>query len=65
MQNGAETEADYAYTGVDGTCSYNQGKAVVKPTGFTDVDKSDNGLLTALQEGPVSIAVCANTWWQL
>jgi len=37
----------------------------VTPTGFTDVDKSDEGLLEALQSGPVSIAVDANTWWQL
>jgi len=64
-KNGAETEGDYAYKGADGTCQWNASKAVVKPTGFTDVDKSDAGLVTALQSGPVSIAVCANTWWQM
>lgn len=35
------------------------------PKGFVDVDKTDAALEQALQSGPVSIAVAANTWWQL
>jgi len=62
---GAETEDEYSYKGVDGTCSYSKSNAKVFPTGFTDVDKTDDALAQALQSGPVSIAVDANIFWQL
>jgi len=63
--NGAELESTYSYTGKDGTCKFRKLEAKVSPKGFTDVDKSETGLLNAVQSGPVSIAVDANVFWQL
>jgi len=63
--HGAELESDYAYTAQDGTCKFSESLAKVSPKGFTDVDKSETGLLNAVQSGPVSIAVDANVFWQL
>lgn len=37
MAEGLESEADYAYTGVDGTCAYDASKVVAKITSYTDV----------------------------
>jgi hypothetical protein len=62
---GSELESDYKYKGTDGTCTYDKSKAQVTPKAFVDVEKTDAGLTEALQTGPVSIAVAANTFWQL
>jgi len=53
-----ETEADYAYTGRDGTCHAAGGVTEVK--GFKDVTtKSPSALQAAVAEGPVSVAIDA------
>ena len=62
-KNAIETESAYPYTGRDGKCHASGG--VAKVTTFTDVTVNDpTALATALQEGPVSIAVDASLAWQ-
>ena len=57
-----ETESDYPYTGRDGSCSAKGGVANVSD--FTDVTVNDpTALATALQNGPVSVAVDASLSW--
>jgi len=63
-----DTESSYPYKGVDGSCSFkagNAGPASVKS--FTDITQGDeNSLKDAVANvGPVSVAVDANTFWQL
>merc|ERR1719454_2035176 len=60
-----ETESAYPYTGRDGSCHAEGGVAEVK--GFTDVATKDpEALASALQQGPVAIAVDAGGLaWQL
>jgi KDEL-tailed cysteine endopeptidase len=61
---GLTTEAAYAYTGVDGTCNLAALKTpAVKTTGLYSVPASDeNALLNALANGPVSVAIEADTF---
>merc|ERR1712167_235097 len=60
---GLETEAEYPYKGRNGKCAYSKSKAVGTVSKFTDV-KSDSApsLKTALNKGPVSIAIEATRW---
>ena len=55
-------EADYPYTARDGTCKYNRTKGVGKVKSYKDVspDATGAGLKSALQRGPVSVAVEAD-----
>jgi len=62
---GSELESDYSYAGSDGTCKYKKSLAKVTPKSFVDVHPSDDALAEAVSQGPVSIAVDANMWWQL
>lgn len=56
---GIGSEAAYPYTGQDGTCK--TVPAVATITGYTDVPaNSDNALMTAIAQQPVSIAVEAD-----
>jgi len=69
-QNGEdETELAYPYTGADGRCKYSANKAYTDAaiTGFTDVTAGDeDSLKEALANvGPVSVAVDANSSWQM
>lgn len=60
---GLAAEGDYPYKAVDGTCKKVASAGTI--TGFTDVTaKSEADLLSALQKGPVSIAVDAQVGWQ-
>jgi C1A family cysteine protease len=66
-QNGGIcTEDDYPYTSgttmVDGTCEQSSCKIVaeVAPTTYTDVSESDDALMSALEQQPVSVAIQAN-----
>ena len=57
-----ETESDYPYTGRDGTCHASGGVAELKT--FSDVTPKDpEALATALEKGPVAIAVDAGITW--
>ena len=58
--NGLNTGADYPYTGRSCTCKKNSGR--FKISGYVDVAKDCNSLLTALRRRPVSVGVDASTW---
>jgi C1A family cysteine protease len=59
--NPLETESEYPYKGRNGKCAYSKSKGVGTVSKFTDV-KSDSApsLKTALNKGPVSIAIEAD-----
>ncbi|WJX26792.1 hypothetical protein P8452_15670 [Trifolium repens] len=55
---GIDTEADYPYTGVDGTCNVTKEKTkVVTVDGYTDVAQSDSSLLCATVKQPISAGI--------
>lgn len=62
--NGMETEKDYPYTAMDGTCVYSAGKATpVKGQGHLMVTpNSALALKTAIADGPTSVAIEADTF---
>jgi len=62
-----DLEDNYRYTGRDGTCKFTKAKGFsdARVTGYTDL-KSEEELEDATATvGPVSVAVNANTFWQL
>ena len=60
---GMEEESVYPYTGYDGNCAYDQTKVVVTPTGGDAVTpNSAVALKTAIADGPVSVAIEADTF---
>jgi len=59
--NEIETEANYPYKGVDGTCAYDKSKGSGKVVSYNDVTpESADQLTAALQSGPVSVAIEAD-----
>ena len=71
MYNGAMTDADYPYTsgvtGTTGTCAFTSGNTVAGVSSWDKVDGSSTGnIATALEDGPIAIAVAAysDTWFQ-
>lgn len=64
----ADTESSYPYKASDGTCSFKASESGDTPVkSYTDIAKGDeNSLKDAVATvGPISIAVDANTFWQL
>jgi KDEL-tailed cysteine endopeptidase len=60
---GMESEADYPYQGVDQTCQYDKTKVVAKPAGSANVATNNAvALKTAIADGPVSVAIEADTF---
>jgi KDEL-tailed cysteine endopeptidase len=60
-QNGIETEADYPYTGEDGTCTFDSSIAYHPNDGYYAVKtKSEQDLLAAIVGQPISIGVEAD-----
>jgi len=60
-QYGMMTLKDYAYTGVDGTCAYDESKVVMKVDQWQDVAANDStSLKAALADRPVSVAIEAD-----
>lgn len=59
-------ESAYPYTGKDGTCDTSCTNKV-KVSGFTDVTQGDTDALMSAcsSQGPISIAVDANLFWQM
>lgn len=58
--NGIVSEADYAYTALDGNCKAAGKSVVTKVTGFVDVPVNDGKQLTnAVQKTVVSVAIDA------
>jgi hypothetical protein len=58
-------ESAYKYTARDGTCAYAKNSCSVGPTdkSITDIPAGDEqALLTELANGPISVAVDANSW---
>jgi len=55
------TESAYPYTGKKGTCKTSCGTKYAAPTGYVDVNKNDaNALMSAINKGPVSVAIEAD-----
>ncbi|KAG2687847.1 hypothetical protein I3760_09G069500 [Carya illinoinensis] len=55
---GIDTEADYPYTGVDGTCNTTKEETkVVTIDGYEDVSESDSALLCATVQQPISVGI--------
>ena len=52
-------ESDYPYTAQDGTCQTTC-KSAGTVSSYTDVEQSDDALLKAVQQGPVSVAIEAD-----
>jgi cathepsin L len=60
---GIESEANYGYKAVDGSCKYNASKVVFKNSGFVDVPARNlDQLAAAVNLQPVSVAVDAESW---
>jgi len=60
---GMMNRTDYPYTAQDGTCKYNSNKWEVKPSGNGAVTpNSAIALKTAIADGPVSVAIEADTF---
>lgn len=57
---GATTEAAYPYKAVKGSCTVSKGEYTI--SGHSAVIASDEGIIAALQNGPVSVAVDATNW---
>jgi C1A family cysteine protease len=67
QSKGACTEESYGYVGKQGTCAVDSctiGLAGSSVTGYQDVDATDAALREALAQGPVSVAVEADTVFQ-
>ena len=63
---GLETEAEYPYTAEDGTCVVKTNSLAVSIKSYQDVqENSESALMAAVAQQPVSVAVDANTLWQL
>jgi cathepsin L len=54
------SEASYPYQAVDGTCRAANCQSVASISSYNDVDTNDNAMLTALNTGPVSVAIEAD-----
>ncbi|XP_002533962.2 low-temperature-induced cysteine proteinase [Ricinus communis] len=55
---GIDTEIDYPYTGVDGTCNIAKEETkVVSVDGYEDVAESDSALLCATVQQPISVGI--------
>lgn len=61
IQNGLESEADYGYAGLDGTCQYDASKVKANISDYAVVTpQSIDALKAAVAHGPVSVAIQAN-----
>ncbi|XP_022724094.1 low-temperature-induced cysteine proteinase-like [Durio zibethinus] len=59
---GIDTETDYPYKGVDGTCNITKEETkVVSIDGYQDVEESDSALLCAVAQQPVSVGIDASS----
>jgi len=60
-------ESAYPYEGEDATCRATQCTSQVSVTGYTDISAGSTSALKTASgtQGPISIAVDANYWWQM
>lgn len=57
-----QTESSYPWVGYQKGCAYNAASGVVSTTGYVDVTKnSASAHMSAIQNGPVSIAINAES----
>jgi len=56
---GSEKASNYPYTATKGSCSFNAGYVGARVSTFADVDASELAMMTALQEGPLAVAITA------
>merc|ERR1712046_130881 len=56
------TESEYPYKGKDGMCEYTKSKGIGKVRSYRDVGRDTSGsqLMSALNKGPVSVAIEAD-----
>jgi len=60
-EGGIESDADYPYTGRDGSCRFNASKVAAKVKDFKDISSNEEEIAAVLVEnGPLSVAVNAN-----
>jgi C1A family cysteine protease len=63
---GIESEGAYPYTsgstGKTGNCNFDSGKVAISLNGYKSVATGENNLEAALNVGPVSVCVDANSW---
>lgn len=60
---GIDSETDYPYTGVDGTCNTTKEESkVVTIDGYKDVGESDADLLCATVQQPISVGMDGSAW---
>jgi len=61
---GIESEADYPYTGSQGSCQFDAKKKVTTVTGFKDIPTGDEKALTEANAniGPISVAIDASSF---
>ena len=59
---GVETEADYPYTAMDGTCAFDKSKIAGTLSSCQDISSGDEGALqnAIVQVGPISVAIDAS-----
>jgi len=55
-----ETEANYPYTGKDGTCAYEASKGVANVKNYYDIQKTAAALKASVVKGPTSVAIEAD-----
>ena len=69
MTSGQMLESDYPYTstaGVSGACQYNSAKTygnTASPTDYVEVGATTADIKSALNVGPLSVAIAANTFY--
>ena len=56
-----EKESDYPYEARDDSCREKSSKGVVNVAGYKNIGHSDSALIGALNNGPVSVAIEADT----
>uniref|UniRef100_V5GHR7 Cathepsin L-like proteinase n=1 Tax=Anoplophora glabripennis TaxID=217634 RepID=V5GHR7_ANOGL len=61
--NGIETESDYPYNAVQGSCLFDRSKSVLNVQGFVNLDQDEDILLDAVANvGPISAAINADNF---
>jgi hypothetical protein len=62
---GIELDSDYPYTsggGRTGRCKFNSGRIAVSISGYHSVRRGESALKSALNEGPASLCLAAQSW---
>ena len=61
IKNGMETESEYPYKPIDGTCNYTKSETKASFSSYKDVQGGESGLKAAVSKiGPISVAIDAS-----